>query len=83
MYSFFCPGCKIHHVVYIEERYIGSHGRRKWNRDLVKPILDRSMRVQFRQEDVMCHVTITDSNIHYHEDCTHGYRNKDIEMKEV
>ena len=94
-YSFFCPGCKDHHVIYTNYT---DHPNWKFNGDIEKPTFEPSLMVRgtisMTDEEVsrvmcgervvpvpfVCHSFIRDGEIQFLGDCTHDLRNKTVSL---
>lgn len=84
-YSFFCPGCKCHHVFYTKKQHDKAP---VWtfNGNIERPTFRASLLVN---KDLSCpgmpkcHLFITDGKIQYLNDCTHELAGKTIEMEDI
>ena len=83
-YIFYCPGCKCHHAVWTEnEGY--EHPIWGWNKDVEKPTVSPSIKVEYHGADknTICHSFIRNGNIEYLSDCTHELAGKTVELPNI
>ena len=93
-YSFYCPGCKFHHGVWLEkEGYTGPTWT--FNGNLEKPTFSTSLLVNWvycewdqitkmpipeTRKNMVCHTFITDGKIQFLSDCTHEFAGQTIDL---
>lgn len=91
-YSFYCPGCKHHHVYYVKNPHING-AQWTFNGDLDKPTFQPSLLNRWGKEAMpdwiepneqpgelpwsgRCHLFVVDGVINFCGDCTHPYSGK-------
>ena len=78
-YSFWCPGCLGLHVFYTAGNVVWA-----FNGDMEKPTFSPSLlNTCANHTDParrVCHLNLTDGNLQYHADCTHGYAGKIVAL---
>jgi hypothetical protein len=82
-YSFYCPGCKCDHGVWI----IPRAGTPCWefNGNIDKPTFSPSILVRWPEGEKMniCHSFVKDGFIQYLNDCTHELAGQTVEMEDI
>jgi hypothetical protein len=74
-YTFFCPGCKGHHTIYTTQKNeVGAIW--EFNGDLENPTFTPSIKSSYVSEEgaepQICHLVLTDGELHFCADSTHA-----------
>ena len=79
--GFYCPGCQQRHFINDNETQL--HGVPVWgfNKNFDKPTIAPSVLVRWPNH--VCHSFITDGNIQFLSDCTHGLTGQTSELPEI
>jgi hypothetical protein len=77
-YTFYCPGCKHHHMFFVQGYKI-SWG---FNGSLDNPTFTPSLRNRYG-DGKCCHLFVENGMIKYCDDCYHELSGKTIEMEDV
>lgn len=77
-YTFYCPGCKYHHVYMVE-------GDLKWefNGDIENPTFNPSLLVNDSRPEMRCHLFVREGKIHFCGDCFHDLKGKVVDLPEL
>jgi len=79
-YQFYCPGCKSHHSVTVEQKnQVGA--RWSFNYDLKSPTIQPSIKVHY--PGYCCHSFVTNGMIQFLSDCTHDLKVKTVELPDI
>jgi uncharacterized protein DUF6527 len=83
-YCFWCVACKSLHPFRISH-YADAPGAPLWtfNGDFERPTFAPSLRLHRTQVSPECHVTITNGEIQYHNDCDHDMKGKKILIPDI
>lgn len=84
VYIFYCPGCEMHHQVYVKGEAKGNGPKWGWNGSKEKPTFTPSILVRYpwgeERKECVCHSFVTDGKIRYLNDCTHKLAGEIIEL---
>lgn len=82
-YTFWCPGCKGHHVYYLENHHLCW----KFDGSMDAPSFTPSLLMRWKAWETgepvskVCHLFITKGEIRYCGDCTHELAGKTVPME--
>ena len=77
-YTFWCPGCKSYHGVWVSRpNYLGAQWR--FNGDMQRPTFTPSLHIGAGTASV-CHSFVRDGRIEYLPDCTHELSGKTVTL---
>jgi hypothetical protein len=82
-YHFWCPGCDMHHGVYIRVWRPGGNPVWTFNGNLEKPTFTPSILVTMPiegEKPKICHSFVTDGRIQFLGDCTHALAGKTVDL---
>lgn len=84
-YLIYCPACKSDHIFAVDTPF--SNGKQwKFDGNIQNPTFTPSMNISWGPGETdeipegRCHFTITQGKVTYHDDCTHEYKGRVIDL---
>jgi len=88
VYIHYCPACDSKHGIAVKQS--GGNVKHFFNNDGDKPTFTPDVKIDYMLDNEMnldrhglCHYTITDGIIQYHDDCTHDFAGKSITLPNI